>query len=109
MRRPFLTVACSVGVLTLGACSDAEPTASKSYCAVAVEAANGRINFADSAKFESLVTDQALPERFRADMTAAAERARELWANSSAWSNDDMVEIVNSMCDLHLTPVTMQP
>lgn len=109
MRRPFLTVGCLFGVLMLGACSNAEPAASKSFCGVAVEAANGRINFADNAKFESLVTDQALPERYRADMTAAAERAREPWANSSAWSNDDMVAVVNSMCDLNLTPVTMQP
>ena len=109
MWRPILAVSCFAGALGLSACSKDEPSASKSYCAVAVEAASGRFNYGDNAAFESLVSDEALPERYRAAMTAAAERARKLWATSDAWSNDDIVEIVNSMCAVELTPVTMQP
>jgi len=97
---------CWAGVLGLSGCSKDEPSASTSYCAVAIEATSG---YGDTAALDSLLSNEALPERYRAAMTAAADRARELWATSDAWSNGGMVEIVNSMCDVELTPVTMQP
>jgi hypothetical protein len=109
MKGQRLCLVGLAGAVALASCSKEQPAASKSYCAIAVDAANGRINFNDSEQFGALVSDPALPERYRADMTAAAERARGLWANSDAWSNDDMVDIVNSMCAVELTPVTMQP
>ncbi len=98
-----------VGVASFAACSDAEPAASESYCAVAVNAAQGRINFLDDAQYASIVDDPALPDRYRDDMTAAAERARRLWASFGAWSNHDMVAVVNEMCGKDLTAVTAVP
>jgi hypothetical protein len=97
------------GVASFAACSDAEPAASDSYCAVAVNAAQGRINFLDDVQYASIVDDPALPVRYRDDMTAAAERARQLWASLGAWSNHDMVAVVNEMCGKDLTAVTAVP
>lgn len=98
-----------VGVAALAACSNAQPAASESYCAVAVNAAKGRINFLDDVQYASIVDDPALPDRYRDDMTAAAERARRLWASFGAWSNHDMVTVVNAMCATDLTAVTAVP
>lgn len=109
MNRLGWTTALLVGAVALGSCSDTESAASESYCAVAVSAANGRINFLDDAQYASIVSDPALPERYRADMMAAAAKARESWARSSAWSNDDMVAVVNAMCGTELTAVTAVP
>ena len=98
-----------VGAAALVACSNAEPSASESYCGVAVNAAKGRINFLDNVQYASIVDDPALPDRYRDDMTAAAARARQLWASFGAWSNHDMVAVVNAMCATDLTAVTAVP
>ena len=105
MRRSILVVSCSLGALLIGACNDDEPTVSESFCRTAVRATT---RYGDSAGLESLVVDAQLPERFR-DRMAAAERAREAWATSDAWSNDDLVDVVNSMYDTELSPVTIAP
>lgn len=109
MNRLGSASALLVGVVILAACSSTEPAASESYCAVAVNAANGRMNFLDDVQYESIVNNPGLPDDYRDDMTAAAARARNLWGSSSAWSNHDMVAIVNTMCGTELTAVTAVP
>ena len=109
MNRLGTIAALLVGVASFAACSSAEPAASESYCAVAVNAAQGRINFLDDVQYASIVDDPGLPDRYRDDMTAAAKRARRLWASFGAWSNHDMVAVVNEMCGKDLTAVTAVP
>jgi hypothetical protein len=100
----FLMLA-SAGV----ACSDSVESASKEYCDLAVRATNGELNFADETQYASLVNSPGLPRRFREAMTAAAENARVRTAGPNGWANDDMVEVVNKMCGLKLTPVSIVP
>ena len=110
-RHMLRTCAAALLVLTLAgvACSDGEANASKDYCELAVSATQGHVNFADAFQFSSLVQHRGLPDRHRAAMTAAAENARVRTAAGSPWSNNDMVEVVNTMCGLNLTPITMTP
>ena len=104
---------CTAALLVLSlagvACSDGEANASKDYCELAVSATRGHVDFSDASQFSSLVQHPGLPERYRAAMTAAAENARVRTAAGNGWSNDDMVGVVNTMCDLNLTPLTMVP
>ena len=105
------TCAAALLVLSLAgvACSDGEANASKDYCELAVNATGGHVDFSDASQFSSLVQNPGLPDRYRAAMTAAAENARVRTAAGNAWSNDDMVGVVNTMCGLNLAPVTMAP
>ena len=57
--------------------------ASDEFCAKVVEAVEGHVSFADPAQAGRL-TDE-----------------------NGQWSNDALVEVVNDICALQLTPVTM--
>ena len=91
------------------ACSDGYSNASTDYCELAASATRGEVNFADESQYSLLVHNPSLPARHRSAMTSAVEQAKLRTADGHGWSNDDMVKVVNVMCDLKLTPVTMVP
>lgn len=72
-----------------------------------MSATRGEVNFADESQYSLLVQNPSLPARYRSAMTSAVEHAKLRTGDGHGRSNDDMVKVVNVMCDLKLTPVTM--
>ena len=99
----FLLMTCAVS------CSSGDARPSREYCDFVAGATRFQVKFSDAGQVARLVQSPELPTRFRAAMTAAVERAQAAIASGSAWSDDDLVAVINEMCDLTLTPITRVP
>jgi hypothetical protein len=98
-----------VATVTFAACSDSGPRASEEFCSLGRDAVRWYIDFDDDQAVAALIEHPSLDDEDRAAVSAAVEDARAQLAGGSGWSNDRMTEVVNDICDLNLTAVTMVP
>jgi hypothetical protein len=91
------------------ACGGSEARPSKEYCDFAASATRLQVNFSDDGQVAQLVESPQVPARPKAELTAAVDRAKAAISSGDEWSDDDLVAVVNAMCDLSLTPVTRVP
>ncbi len=84
------------------------PTESPSpeFCSRARNAAEGQLALDDPEQINDLTNDPSLPDDDRGRLAEALEDASRR-STGGAWSNDRLVEIVNELCNLELTPVTL--
>jgi hypothetical protein len=82
--------------------------ASDEFCTAATSAAEGLIDFNDPEQTDVLVNDPSVNETDRLQIAAELQRAAAGVA-SGAWSNDELVFIVNRLCGTNLPAVTMAP
>jgi hypothetical protein len=87
--------------------STTAPTrASASFCAIAVDAVDGRVPFNDPSRTSGLPDDPSLNDWDRRRLTAALDDAARQVA-AGGFDNTQLVDLVNELCALRLTPVTM--
>lgn len=78
------------------------------FCGLAVRATNGELDFTNPDEVRQLTEHAALGVTGRQMVKAATNDAERQLANGD-YSNEQLVSTVNALCDLDLTPVTMQP
>lgn len=102
-----------------GAASTSDPTAPtatsaaggqaslENFCELAVRATNGGLDFTNPDEVRQLTEHPALSVTAR-QMVKAATNDADRQLDAGDYSNEQLVSIVNVLCDLDLTPVTMQ-
>jgi len=83
--------------------------ASAEYCALAVQAVEGRFDFTDPDRVKELTEDPELTARQADLMRAGAADAVNEVADGNGWSNDELVAAVNEVCGLRIIPATLIP
>ena len=82
--------------------------ASDDFCTAAIAATEGRVDFSDPQQTDVLVNDSSISEIDRLQIAAELQDAAAEVA-SGAWSNDELVNLVNRLCGTDLPAVTMAP
>jgi hypothetical protein len=82
--------------------------ASEEFCATATAATEGRIDFNDPQQTDTLVNDPSISEIDRLQIQAQLQHAAANVA-SGAWSNDQLVNLVNRLCGINLPAATIAP
>lgn len=85
------------------------PQAHAQFCELAARAAEGNIDLTDPALRATLAEFPGLTDGQRSRLVVALEDATIEVSSGSGWSNHLLVAIVNEVCGLSLTPVTMTP
>ena len=84
-----------------------EPIASTKFCNLATRAVDGQLAFDVESQVVELTGFPGLTDRQRSFVIAAARDATAQVSSGGGWSNDKLVEAVNQVCGLHLTPATL--
>lgn len=87
--------------------STAAPLASADFCSLASAAVEGAFDFTSASSVEALLRDPSLTERQRLLVTNAVADAVRQISSGGSLANDMLVEAVNEICGLQLTPVAM--
>jgi hypothetical protein len=108
-RSALVVSALALGGLFGSACSDDGARASAEFCQLGRDAVRWYIDFDDEQAVAALVDHPGLDDDDRPAVRDAVDDARAQIAGGNGWSNDRMTAVINDICDLHLTPVTMVP